>query len=133
MTTEPFESFASPLAAKSAIMEVMLRDGAALPERVTAAITASAQLGGVEPILTGLEALWHSRALLSADSLTQLGQIAQVVAASGFGEQGKSGRAYAMLLAIRRDRGEAGEFPPAEDDPAPDQTFDPPEPEPEEP
>lgn len=117
--TEPLEAFDTALKGLSAVMAIIARDGGALPEPIVTAVIDAQASGGVTPLCTGLEALWAVRADLSPASRDQLAQLAQVVARDRFGIVGATGRASAMHLALRRDRGEAGAFPDPEDDPAP--------------
>lgn len=120
--TEPtptFLPFETSLDVAPAISAALSRDRGAMPEGVAARIEAGLGLAGVDRLTEPMEGLWAARATLSPESIVTLGQLAQLIAGSGFGIQGRDGRALAILRAVRRDRGEDGEWPAPESDPAP--------------
>lgn len=123
---QPFVPLEGATQILPAVTAVLMRDGAKIPEALKATLLERLAGGGVAPLIAGMEGLYAARDHLSSDSWTQLGQIAQAVAANGFGEEGRNGRATAILTVARRERGEAGTFPPKGDDPAVAAVFSPP-------
>lgn len=118
--TPPLTPLERDTDAMSAVMAVMGRDFASIPEPIRQVVVRAQASGGVTPLCESLEAFWAVRDLLSPESRDDVAQVAQVAARSRFGAVGQTGRATGMYLALRRDRGEAGEFPASEDDPPAD-------------